>query len=86
MNMPPLIPPFDFQTHILGPWATPDIAAGTGWTIAAGALAAVSCGPLGCPLLVQRLALLCPLYTSYAADGSLLGVAWCCRSLYKTTS
>ncbi len=58
MNMPPLIPPFDFQTHILGPWATPDIAAGTGWTIAAGALVAVSCGLLGCFLIVQGLALI----------------------------
>lgn len=58
MNMPPFIPSFDFETHILGLWATPDIAAGTGWTIAAGCLVAISCGLLGCFLIVQGLALI----------------------------
>lgn len=58
MNTPPLIPPFDFDAHILGPWATSDIAAGTAWTILAGALVAISCGLLGCFLIVQGMALI----------------------------
>ncbi len=58
MNMPPLIPPFDFQTHVLGPWSSPEIAAGTFWTMATCSLVAICCGLLGCFLIVQGLALI----------------------------
>ncbi|TWU12367.1 Manganese transport system membrane protein MntB [Symmachiella macrocystis] len=58
MNVSSLIPPFDFQDHVVGLWASPDIAVGTAWTIAAACLVAIACGLLGCFLIVQGLALI----------------------------
>ncbi|QDT46707.1 Manganese transport system membrane protein MntB [Symmachiella dynata] len=58
MNVLQLLPPFDFHDHVVGLWASPDIAVGTAWTIAAACLVAIACGLLGCFLIVQGLALI----------------------------
>jgi len=58
MPQSPFIPPFDFETHILGLWSDPIVAEGTAWTIATCSLVAISCGLLGCFLIVQGLAMI----------------------------
>lgn len=58
MDFAQLIPPLDFHEHVVALWASPEIAVGTAWTMIAGSLVAISCGLLGCFLIVQGLALI----------------------------
>lgn len=58
MEISEFIPSFDFQAHVMGLWATPEIAVGTAWTIIAGSFVAIACGLLGCFLIIQGLALI----------------------------
>jgi manganese/zinc/iron transport system permease protein len=58
------LPPFDFEQHVLALWRldadvwAQSSQADTVWTIALGALVAISCGWIGCWMILQGMALL----------------------------
>src|SRR5947208_1083385 len=56
-SVPPLIPPFDFREHVLGPWAG-GAAVDTAWAVIMGTCVAVACGWIGCYLILQGMSLI----------------------------
>lgn len=57
MSDEPFIPAFDVAEHVIAPWSGA-LAVDTAWTIVMGSLVAVSCGWIGCYLILRGLALI----------------------------